>query len=169
MAILDDQGRPTPEGMRGEICIRGRTVCAGYFRREDANEAAFQWGWFRSGDEGLYRADETGRPFFFVSGRLKELIIRGGVNISPLEIDDVLKAHRGVKFAMGVEIDYAKIDAGIEITRVPVIVGMVKGNSGKSFPLLIDGWHRAAAALEQSVGELSCMVLTARETKQIEI
>ncbi|HNA26711.1 MAG TPA: class I adenylate-forming enzyme family protein [Nitrospira sp.] len=102
MAILDDQGRPTPEGMRGEICIRGRTVCAGYFRREDANEAAFQWGWFRSGDEGLYRADETGRPFFFVSGRLKELIIRGGVNISPLEIDDVLKAHRGVKFAMAI-------------------------------------------------------------------
>ena len=76
---------------------------------------------------------------------------------------------RGVKFAMGVEIDYAKIDAGIEIAGAPVIIAMVKGNSGKSFPLLIDGWHRAAAALEQSVGELSCMVLTARETKQIEI
>ncbi|MBI4000754.1 MAG: acyl--CoA ligase [Nitrospira defluvii] len=100
MTILDDRGRTLPENVRGEICIRGRTVCVGYFKRDDANEAAFQWGWFRSGDEGFYVADERGRPFFFISGRLKELIIRGGVNISPLEIDDVLKGHPAVKFAM---------------------------------------------------------------------
>ena len=102
MTILNDRGQPLPEGVRGEICIRGRTLCAGYFRRDDANEAAFQWGWFRSGDEGFYRADERGRPFFFISGRLKELMIRGGVNISPLEIDDVLTQHHGVKFAMAI-------------------------------------------------------------------
>ncbi len=102
MAILDDCGREVPESARGEICIRGRTVCAGYFKRPDANEGAFQWGWFRSGDEGFYIRDEKGRPFLFISGRIKELIIRGGVNISPLEIDDVLKGHPGVKFAMTV-------------------------------------------------------------------
>lgn len=102
MAILDDHGQAVSEGTRGEICIRGRTVCAGYFKRPDANEAAFRWGWFRSGDEGFYIGDERGRPFFFISGRLKELIIRGGVNISPLEIDDVLKRHPAVKFAMAV-------------------------------------------------------------------
>lgn len=102
MAILNERGKAMPEQGRGEICIRGRTVCAGYFKRDDANEAAFQWGWFRSGDEGFYIADERGRPFFFISGRLKELIIRGGVNISPLEIDDVLKGHPAVKFAMAV-------------------------------------------------------------------
>ncbi|CAE6730825.1 MAG: acyl--CoA ligase [Nitrospira sp.] len=102
MTILNDRGQPLPEGGRGEICIRGRTLCAGYYRRDDANEAAFQWGWFRSGDEGFYRTDERGRPFFFIAGRLKELIIRGGVNISPLEIDDVLKGHHGVKFAMAI-------------------------------------------------------------------
>lgn len=100
MTILDEHGRPLPPAVRGEICIRGRTVCAGYFKREEANEAAFQWGWFRSGDEGLYLVDDQGRPFFFVSGRLKELIIRGGVNISPLEIDAVLKTHQAVRFAM---------------------------------------------------------------------
>ncbi len=100
MTILDEHGRSLPPAGRGEICIRGRTVCAGYFKRDNANEAAFQWGWFRSGDEGFYLIDEQGRPFFFVSGRLKELIIRGGVNISPLEIDDVLKTHRAVRFAM---------------------------------------------------------------------
>jgi long-chain acyl-CoA synthetase len=102
MAILDDRGRPLPAGARGEICIRGRTVCAGYFKRPDANDAAFRWGWFYSGDEGFWEPDESGRPFFFITGRLKELIIRGGVNISPLEIDDVLKGHPGVKFAMAV-------------------------------------------------------------------
>jgi long-chain acyl-CoA synthetase len=102
MAILDGHGREVQEFVRGEICIRGRTVCAGYFKRPDANEAAFQWGWFRSGDEGFYVRDDKGRPFLFISGRIKELIIRGGVNISPLEIDDVLKGHPGVQFAMAV-------------------------------------------------------------------
>ena len=102
MAILNDRGMPVPEGSRGEICIRGRTVCAGYFKRPDANDAAFRWGWFRSGDEGFYWCDERGRPFFFISGRMKELIIRGGVNISPLEIDAVLQGHPGVKFAMAI-------------------------------------------------------------------
>jgi long-chain acyl-CoA synthetase len=102
MAILDDRGQAVLEGARGEICIRGRTVCAGYFKRPDANEAAFRDGWFRSGDEGFFIRDERGRAFFFISGRLKELIIRGGVNISPLEIDDVLKGHPAVKFAMAV-------------------------------------------------------------------
>ncbi|TLY25946.1 MAG: acyl--CoA ligase [Nitrospirae bacterium] len=102
MAILDSHGREVQEFVHGEICIRGRTVCTGYFKRPDANEAAFQWGWFRSGDEGFYVRDEKGRPFLFISGRIKELIIRGGVNISPLEIDDVLKGHPGVQFAMAV-------------------------------------------------------------------
>lgn len=102
MTILDDRGKHLPEMTRGEICIRGGTVCAGYFKRDDANEAAFKWGWFRSGDEGFYVRDKQGRPFFFISGRLKELIIRGGVNISPLEIDDVLRGHPLVQFAMAV-------------------------------------------------------------------
>ncbi|MDR4479907.1 MAG: class I adenylate-forming enzyme family protein [Nitrospira sp.] len=105
MSILDEYGAPLPERARGEICIRGRTVCAGYFKRDDANGAAFQWGWFRSGDEGFSITDEQGQPFFFISGRLKELIVRGGVNISPLEIDDVLKGHPAVKFAMALPFD----------------------------------------------------------------
>lgn len=106
MAILDEQGQSLPERTRGEICIRGGTVCAGYYKRDDANEAAFRWGWFRSGDEGFFLRDKNGRPFFFISGRLKELIIRGGVNISPLEIDDVLKRHPLVRFAMAVPFEH---------------------------------------------------------------
>jgi long-chain acyl-CoA synthetase len=106
MAILDGDGRQLPEMGRGEICIRGGTVCAGYFKRDDANDAAFQWGWFRSGDEGFYVRDKLGRAFFFISGRLKELIIRGGVNISPLEIDEVLRSHPLVRFAMAVPFEH---------------------------------------------------------------
>ncbi len=106
MAILDDDGRLLPEMARGEICIRGGTVCIGYFKRDDANDAAFQRGWFHSGDEGFYVQDKLGRPFFFISGRLKELIIRGGVNIAPLEIDEVLRSHPLVRFAMAVPFEH---------------------------------------------------------------
>jgi long-chain acyl-CoA synthetase len=119
MTILTDQGQPLPEMFRGEICIRGGTVCAGYFKRDDANEAAFKWGWFRSGDEGFYVRDKQGRPFFFISGRLKELIIRGGVNISPLEIDDVLKGHPLVQFAMVVPFEHLYYGEEIAAYVVP--------------------------------------------------
>jgi len=119
MAILDADGRQLPEMSRGEICIRGGTVCAGYYKRDDANGGAFQWGWFRSGDEGFYVRDEQGRPFFFISGRLKELIIRGGVNISPLEIDDVLKSHPLVRFGMAVSFDHRYYGEEIAAYVVP--------------------------------------------------
>ena len=119
MTILNDHGQPLPEMSRGEICIRGRTVCAGYFKRDDANEAAFKWGWFRSGDEGFYARDKQGRPFFFISGRLKELIIRGGVNISPLEIDDALKSHPFVQFAMAFPFEHRYYGEEIAAYVVP--------------------------------------------------
>lgn len=119
MTILNDHGRPLPEMSRGEICIRGETVCAGYFKRDDANEAAFKWGWFRSGDEGFYARDKQGRPFFFISGRLKELIIRGGVNISPLEIDDALKSHPLVQFAMAIPFEHRYYGEEIAAYVVP--------------------------------------------------
>ena len=119
MAILDQEGQPLPEMSRGEICIRGATVCAGYYKREDANDDAFQWGWFRSGDEGFYLKDGQGRPFFFISGRLKELIIRGGINISPLEIDDALKSHPLVRFAMALPFDHRYYGEEIAAYVVP--------------------------------------------------
>ena len=119
MTILNDKGEPLSEMSRGEICIRGGTVCAGYFKRDDANEAAFKWGWFRSGDEGFYVRDKHGRPFFFISGRLKELIIRGGVNISPLEIDDALKSHPLVQFAMAVPFEHRYYGEEIAAYVVP--------------------------------------------------
>src|SRR5207237_3113349 len=93
---------PLPEDARGEIVIRGHNVMRYYFKRPDANRDTFAHGWFRSGDEGFYKTGKEGRSYFFITGRLKELIIRGGVNYSPFDIDEVLNAIPGVKAAMAV-------------------------------------------------------------------
>ncbi len=102
MAIHDPMGNPLPAGERGEIVIRGHNVMRGYHRRPDANAAAFAHGWFRSGDEGFFEEAPDGRPYFFITGRLKELIIRGGVKIAPLEVDEVLMAMPGVRAGLAV-------------------------------------------------------------------
>jgi len=102
MAIHDEQGNSLPEGARGEIVVRGHNVMQGYYNNPEANEAAFTHGWFRSGDEGFWLADRDGVPYYFITGRIKELIIRGGVNVAPLEIDEVLNSHPGIEAAIAV-------------------------------------------------------------------
>lgn len=104
MAIFsaDGSGQSLNPGERGEICIRGHNVMKGYFKRPDANAETFKFGWFRSGDEGFYEVDEQGRQFFFISGRIKELINRGGVKFSPFDIEEVLLEIPGVKVGLAV-------------------------------------------------------------------
>ena len=114
MAIHDDRGNGLAEGEKGEIVIRGHNVMAGYFQDPAANEEAFAHGWFRSGDEGFFLYDEQGRKQYFITGRIKELIIRGGVNISPFEIDEVLMSLPGVEagIAVGFENDWYGEEVG---------------------------------------------------------
>lgn len=102
MAIHDPSGNPLPDGERGEIVARGHNIMAGYFKRPDANADAFRHGWFRTGDEGFCQHDAQGRPFYFITGRLKELINRGGVKYSPFEIEEVLLEIPGVKVGLAV-------------------------------------------------------------------
>jgi acyl-CoA synthetase (AMP-forming)/AMP-acid ligase II len=102
MQIWNNRNEKVREGWRGEIVIRGHNVMKGYYKNHDANLKAFEKGWFHSGDEGFFKVDEQGRKFFFITGRLKELIIRGGVNISPLEIDELLSGIEGIKIAIAV-------------------------------------------------------------------
>lgn len=102
MAIHEEAGKPLPPDTRGEIVVRGYNVMRYYFQRPDANQDTFAHGWFRSGDEGFYRVGTDGLPYFFITGRLKELIIRGGVNYSPFDIDEVLCSIPGIKAAMAV-------------------------------------------------------------------
>ncbi len=105
MDIHNEQGESMPENSRGEIVIRGHNVMKYYDENAEANDKTFEFGWFRSGDEGFFVNDEKGRKYFFITGRLKELIIRGGVNIAPLEIDEVLMSIPEVKSAIAVGFD----------------------------------------------------------------
>ncbi len=105
MAIHDENGNPLEEGEKGEIVIRGHNVMKYYFDNDEVNRVTFEHGWFRSGDEGFFEYDAAGHKYFFITGRLKELIIRGGINISPLEIDEVLSGIEGVKAGIAVAFD----------------------------------------------------------------
>ncbi len=119
MMIADENGNELPHSERGEIAIRGFNVMKYYDNNDDANEKTFPYGWFRSGDEGFYEIDAQGRKFFFITGRLKELIIRGGVNLSPLEIDEVISRCPGVKvgIAVGFENDFYGEEVGAYVQK----------------------------------------------------
>jgi acyl-CoA synthetase (AMP-forming)/AMP-acid ligase II len=93
--IVDDAWRDVPVGALGEVAVCGPGVAPGYLNNEEANRATFLDGWFRTGDLGVIE-----RGHLFLRGRLKELINRGGENISPAEIDEVLLAHRAVSEAV---------------------------------------------------------------------
>lgn len=114
MEIQNDKGETLPENEKGEIVIRGHNVMKYYFDNDEVNRKTFEFGWFRSGDEGFFKYDHNGKKHFFITGRIKELIIRGAVNISPLEIDEVLSMCAYVKsgIAVGFENDWYGEEVG---------------------------------------------------------
>ncbi len=93
VAVMDEEGNVLPRGAVGEVVIRGPNVTPGYEANPEANAKAFTNGWFRTGDQGVI--DEEG--YLRLTGRLKELINRGGEKISPLEVDEVLMDHPAVQ------------------------------------------------------------------------
>ena len=92
MRVVDDSGAEVGVGEVGEVAIRGHNVMKSYWRNPDATAVAIPDGWFRTGD--LARVDEDG--YFFIVDRKKELIIRGGYNVYPREIEEALYEHPGV-------------------------------------------------------------------------
>ena len=93
IAIMhEDRSTFLPNGATGEIVIRGNNVTLGYLNNPEANTKSFAKGWFRTGDQGYL--DEEG--YLFISGRLKEIINRGGEKISPREVDEMLLSHPGI-------------------------------------------------------------------------
>jgi amino acid adenylation domain-containing protein len=96
IAIMNQNGDLLTPGETGEVVIRGPNVMRGYQDNPEANARSFTAGWFRTGDQG--RVDEEG--YLFLTGRLKEIINRGGEKISPREIDEVLLQHPAVAAAM---------------------------------------------------------------------
>lgn len=119
MAIFDLEGQKLGPGIRGEICVRGHNVMTGYFKRPESNAEAFRFGWFRTGDEGFFLEDARGRHFFFISGRIKELINRGGVKFSPFDIEEVMLAIPGIKVALAVAFknDYYGEEVGAYVVK----------------------------------------------------
>jgi acyl-CoA synthetase (AMP-forming)/AMP-acid ligase II len=114
ITILDQVGNFLPVGHKGEIVIRGANVMAGYENNPQANQAAFSNGWFRTGDEGYF--DEDG--YLFISGRIKEIINRGGEKVTPREVDEVFLEHPAVAQAVTFAVPHPTLGEDVAVAVV---------------------------------------------------
>ena len=115
VSIMDEDGELLPPGSVGEIAIRGENVTDGYESNPEANAEAFTGGWFRTGDQGVM--DEAG--YVTITGRLKEIINRGGEKISPREVDEVLMDHPAVQQVVTFALPHGKL--GEEVAAAAVL------------------------------------------------
>jgi acyl-CoA synthetase (AMP-forming)/AMP-acid ligase II len=118
VVILNEAGAKLPQGTEGEICIRGENVTKGYLNNDAANASSYtKDGYFRTGDQG--KLDEDG--YVIITGRIKELINKGGEKISPIELDNVLTRHPAVSEAVSFAIpdDLYGQDIGVAIVLKP--------------------------------------------------
>ena len=105
VAIIDEAGETLASGRTGEVAIRGANVTSGYVNNPAANATAFCNGWLRTGDQGYLDAE----GYLFITGRLKELINRGGEKIAPREIDEVLLEYPGVRQAVAFAVPHPSL------------------------------------------------------------
>ncbi|HEY8025143.1 MAG TPA: acyl--CoA ligase [Burkholderiaceae bacterium] len=115
VAIMDTEGEMLARGQTGEIVIRGPNVTSGYENNPKANAEAYTHGWFRTGDQGVMDAD----GYLSITGRLKEIISRGGEKISPREVDEILMDHPAVQQVVTFGIPHDKL--GEEVGAVVVL------------------------------------------------
>jgi len=115
IAIMDEQGNLLPILRAGEVVIRGPNITRGYENNPQANARAFTDGWFRTGDQGVM--DEDG--YLRLTGRLKEMINRGGEKISPLDVDEVLMKHPAVAQVVTFAVPHQKL--GEEVAAAVVL------------------------------------------------
>jgi acyl-CoA synthetase (AMP-forming)/AMP-acid ligase II len=127
VVILDEAGMVLPKGRLGEVAIRGANVMRGYHNNAEANAKAFSSGFFRTGDQGFLDAD----GYLTLSGRLKELINRGGEKVSPLEVDAALLEHPAVAEAVCFGVPDAKY--GEEIHAAVVLKGQATARELQAF------------------------------------
>ena len=115
VSVMDENGALLPRGETGEVVIRGENVTDGYENNPKANAEAFVDGWFRTGDQGVIDAD----GYLTITGRLKEIINRGGEKISPREVDEVLMSHPAVLQAVTFAMPHDKL--GEEVAAAVVL------------------------------------------------
>ncbi|GDY29691.1 long-chain-fatty-acid--CoA ligase [Gandjariella thermophila] len=142
--LLDAQGdEVTGEGV-GEIAIRGHNVMKGYYRRPEATAEVLRDGWFRTGDIGRRDAD----GYYYIVDRAKDMIIRGGFNVYPRELEEVLLTHPAVSLAavVGVPHDshgeeikaYVVRQPGAEITEAELVAWCRENMAGYKYPRLVE-------------------------------
>jgi long-chain acyl-CoA synthetase len=105
MKVVDDDGNEVEPGDVGEIAIKGENVMKGYWERKDDTAQAIKDGWFHSGD--MAKQDEDG--YYFIVDRKKDLIIRGGYNVYPREVEEVLYEHEAVAEAAVIGIPHDEL------------------------------------------------------------
>jgi long-chain acyl-CoA synthetase len=127
MAIFDDQDRPVPDGERGEIVVRGHNVMKGYWKKPEANAEALRGGWFHTGDIGIRDADGC----YTIVDRKKDMIIRGGFNVYPREVEEVLYQHPAVREAAVIGIEHPSHGE-----EVKAVVALGEGRSVTSEELI---------------------------------
>ncbi len=115
IAVMAEGGALVPRGEVGEVVIRGRNVSPGYEANPKANAEAFVDGWFRTGDQGIMDAE----GYLTITGRLKEIINRGGEKVSPREVDEVLMDHAAVGQVVTFAMPHAKL--GEEVAAAVVL------------------------------------------------
>ncbi len=143
MKVVGEDGRERPVGEVGEIVIRGHNVMKGYWRRPEATADAIRDGWFHSGD--LARVDEDG--YFFIVDRKKDMVIRGGYNVYPREIEEVLYEHPAVREVAVIGVPHPELGEEVAVAMVLApgasvdeaeIVDFVKGQvAAYKYPRLV--------------------------------
>jgi len=133
--ILDEEGLELPAGEAGEICVRGRLVTLGYYKNPEATEEAGRFGWHHTGDVGVMADD----GYITIVDRLKDMIITGGFNVYPNEIEQILTQHPAVQEAAVIGVPDDKwgesVKAVIQLkpdqqVSAEELIGMVKGKLG---------------------------------------
>jgi long-chain acyl-CoA synthetase len=142
--IVDEMDKEVAAGDLGEIVMRGHNVMKGYYGKPDATADAFRNGWFHTGDIG--RIDEDG--YIYIVDRVKDMIIRGGFNVYPREVEEVLMSHPAISLAavIGIPSDqygeevkaFVVPKAGAEINPEEIIAWSKENMAGYKYPRLVE-------------------------------
>jgi len=116
VAVVDDRDQPVAAGERGEVVVRGHNIMKGYYKRHDATAEAMRNGWFHTGDIGIFDAD----GYLSIVDRKKDMIIRGGFNVYPREIEEVLITHPAVSLCAVVGVPDARLGEDVKAYIVTV-------------------------------------------------
>ncbi|MEP6901506.1 MAG: long-chain fatty acid--CoA ligase [Actinomycetota bacterium] len=144
LKCVDADEREVPRGARGEIVIRGNNVMKGYYKRPEATAEALRGGWFHSGDIGVMDAE----GYLSIVDRKKDMILRGGYNVYPRELEEVIITHEAVSLVavigvphekMGEEVKaYVVLNKGVELTEAEFVAWCKRQFAANKYPRLVE-------------------------------